>query len=94
MIAVIIANKELQGVEKRLASLTFDGNVTWLNVNMTLDDSLDGVDVVYTLEKHKDKIPSGAYKVIFLDGKTDVKTEEKEEAVQEVKRTRARKPRA
>lgn len=94
MIAVVIENKELQGVEKRLASLTFDGNVTWLNVNMTLDDSLNGVDVVYTLEKHKDKIPSGEYKVIFLDGKTDVKTEEKEEAVQEVKKTRTRKPRA
>lgn len=89
MYAVVARNKELQGVETRLASLSVPmGEVFWLNPDH-MDGTMpfsDGAGVVYTLEAHKGKVPDG-YKVVLLDAEvSDGQEGQEEEAVQEVKR--------
>ena len=88
MVAVVARNKELQGVETRLASLSVDvSEAYWLNpqyMDATMPLPMES-GVVYTLQAHKDKIPDG-YKIVILDGEQDAETGQEEEAVQEVKR--------
>lgn len=89
MIAIVARNKELQGVETRLASLSVDiSGAYWLNpqyMDATMPLPMES-GLVYTLKAHKDKIPDG-YKIILLDEAKDGEAgQEKEKAVQEVKR--------
>ena len=89
MVAVVARNKELQGVETRLASLSVDvSEAYWLNpqyMDATMPLPMES-GVVYTLQAHKDKIPNG-YKIVLLDAEvSDEQAGQEEEAVQEVKR--------